>query len=33
VFLFGGILVRGEDFATDTWLYDFNTNTWEKVGS
>jgi CubicO group peptidase (beta-lactamase class C family) len=33
VFLFSGILVRGENFATDIWLYDLNTNTWEKVGS
>jgi CubicO group peptidase (beta-lactamase class C family) len=32
VFLFGGILMRNETFATDTWLYDLNTNTWEKVG-
>ena len=31
VFLFSGMLVKGENFATDLWLYDLNTNTWEKV--
>lgn len=31
VLLFSGMLVRGESFATDLWLYDLNTNTWEKV--
>jgi len=32
VFLFSGFLVKDDSFATDTWLYDLNTNTWEKVG-
>jgi Kelch motif len=31
VFLFSGMLVRGDSFAPDLWLYDLNTNTWEKV--
>jgi len=31
VFLFGGTLVRGGNLATDTWLYDLNANSWEKV--
>jgi CubicO group peptidase (beta-lactamase class C family) len=32
VFLFGGYPVRGMDFPTDVWLYDLNTNAWEKAG-
>ena len=31
VFLFSGSPLRGTDFPTDVWLYDLNTNTWEKV--
>jgi N-acetylneuraminic acid mutarotase len=31
VFLFSGFLVKEDSFATDTWLYDLNTNTWVKV--
>jgi hypothetical protein len=33
VFLFGGYHVKGRTYPTDIWLYDLNTNTWEKVGS
>ena len=32
VFLFSGDPARGTDFPTDVWLYDLNTNRWEKVG-
>ena len=33
VFLFSGYPARGTDFPTDVWLYDLNTNTWEKAES
>jgi CubicO group peptidase (beta-lactamase class C family) len=31
VFLFSGYPVSGPNYPTDIWLYDLNTNTWEKV--
>jgi N-acetylneuraminic acid mutarotase len=33
VFLFSGYHEKGRTYPTDIWLYDLNTNTWEKVGS
>jgi CubicO group peptidase (beta-lactamase class C family)/N-acetylneuraminic acid mutarotase len=33
VFVFSGYSERARDYPTDIWLYNLNTNTWEKVGS
>jgi len=32
VFLFSGSQDTSPNLPTDIWLYDLNTNTWEKVG-
>lgn len=32
VFLFSGYQDMEPKLPTDIWLYDLNTNTWEKVG-